>query len=136
VASAPVARPLPLTDRQASWARRLVAGERVVLEDVSFAGRTAQLDRVTGLEDLAAALAAVPDGRIRLDGFVDATSDGPGDGLLSRAMAQAVADRLAALGVSTARLAPSGRGSDQPVVPNFTARGRATNRRVEALLQR
>jgi outer membrane protein OmpA-like peptidoglycan-associated protein len=130
------AKPPPLGDRQASWARRLAAGERVVIEDVSFAGRSAQLDRATGLEDLTSALAALPDGRIRLEGFVDATSDGPGDGQLSRAMAQAVADRLAALGVAPARLAPSGRGGDQPVVPNFTARGRTTNRRVEALLQR
>jgi outer membrane protein OmpA-like peptidoglycan-associated protein len=136
VSSTPATKLPPLTARQTAWALRLASGQRVVLEDVSFAGRSAQLDRSTGLEDLAAALAAVPDGRIRLEGFVDATSDGPGDGQLSRAMAEAAADRLATFGVAPARLSPSGRGGDQPVVPNFTARGRATNRRVEALVQR
>jgi outer membrane protein OmpA-like peptidoglycan-associated protein len=129
-------KPLPLTERQAAWARRLGSGERVVLEDVTFVGRTAELERATGLDDLAAALAAASAGRLGLEGFVDTTSDPMADALLSRAMADAVAERLAGLGVSRARLAPAGRGGDQPIVPNFTARGRATNRRVEAILQR
>jgi outer membrane protein OmpA-like peptidoglycan-associated protein len=135
-APAPGAKPLPLTERQASWARRLSAGERVPIEDVAYVGRTAELERTSGLDDLAAALAAAPAGRLTLEGFVDATSDPQADAALSRAMAQSAADRLAALGVPRARLLAAGRGADQPIVPNFTARGRATNRRVEAHLQR
>jgi len=132
----PAARPLPLTARQGTWARQLASGQRVLLEDVSFIGRSAALERATGVEDLAAALAAVPDGKLVLEGFVDATSDHEGDEQLSRAMALAVADRLAALGVPRARLVSSGRGGDQANMPNFTLRGRASNRRVEALVQR
>ena len=130
------ARPLPLTDRQASWARKLAAGDRIVIEDLVFAGRTATLERSTGLEDLAAALAALSAGRLLVEGFVDASANQLGDSQLSQAMAQAVADRLSALGVARTRLVPFGRGGDQPIVPNFTGRGRATNRRVEAVVQR
>src|SRR5512133_1359710 len=35
------ARPQPRTPRQADWAKKLAAGERIVLEDVAFNGRTA-----------------------------------------------------------------------------------------------
>ena len=34
------------------------------------------------------------------------------------------------------RLVPTGRGSEAPLTPNFTSRGRATNRRVEARVLR
>jgi flagellar motor protein MotB len=47
-------------------------------------------------------------------------------------MAQAAARRLVELGVESGRLSVAGRGSDSPLVPNFTARGRAANRRIEA----
>ncbi len=49
------------------------------------------------------------------------------------AMAQAAADRLVDLGVPRARIQVAGRGAENPRLPNFTARGRATNRRIEAV---
>lgn len=124
-------RPQPRTPRQAAWARTLGDGGRLLVEDLSFEGRTATLVRDAGLADLAAALASTPDARVRVEAFVDSTSDREADARLSVAMAQAATDRLVRLGVDPARVTASGRGSDRPLLPNFTARGRAANRRVE-----
>jgi outer membrane protein OmpA-like peptidoglycan-associated protein len=136
VAKGSGARPQPRTPRQAEWARRLAAGERVVVEDVAFNGRTASLQRDGGLADLAIALAASEDAKIRLEAFVDATSDRGSDARLSTAMARAAGERLAQLGVERERLSWTGRGGESPLLPNFTARGRAANRRVEVVAVR
>jgi outer membrane protein OmpA-like peptidoglycan-associated protein len=140
-APAPVveaARPAPTvptvglrTARQRDWARRLGGHERVALDDVAFTGRTAELNRDGGLADLAQVLRATPELTIRLSAFVDASGDPAADGRLSLAMAQAAAKRLVELGVEVGRLSVAGRASDGPLVPNFTARGRAANRRIE-----
>ena len=42
-------------------------------------------------------------------------------------MAQAAGRRLVELGVPGAQLGSVGRGGESPVLPNFTARGRAAN---------
>jgi outer membrane protein OmpA-like peptidoglycan-associated protein len=123
----------PRNPRQAEWARRLVAGDRVVVEDVAFEGRTSDLRRDAGLADLAGALLAQPALKVRLEGFVDATGERGPDHKLSFAMARAAADRLVQLGIPRQRVAFGGRGGESPRLPNFTARGRAANRRVEAL---
>jgi outer membrane protein OmpA-like peptidoglycan-associated protein len=85
------------------------------------------------LADLAAALLARPGLRVRVEGFVDATSDRSGDQRLSAAMAHAAGMRLLELGVPRRQLTWAGRGGESPVLPSFTARGRAANRRVEAV---
>jgi outer membrane protein OmpA-like peptidoglycan-associated protein len=121
------------TPRQQDWARRLAAGGRVLVEDVSFAGRTDQLQRDAGLADLAVALLSQPSLNVRLEGFVDRTTDRTADTKLSTAMAQAAARRLAELGVPRPRVTWSGRGGESPILPNFTSRGRAANRRVEVV---
>jgi hypothetical protein len=118
--------------RQRDWARRLAGHDRLVLEEVAFSGRTSELARDGGLADLAQVLRATPELTVRLSGFVDTSGDPAADGRLSLAMAQAAAKRLAELGVDSGRLSVAGRGSDSPLVPNFTARGRAANRRIEA----
>jgi outer membrane protein OmpA-like peptidoglycan-associated protein len=134
VAAAPQpARFPPRTPRQAEWAKRLDAGERFALDDVAFAGRSSDLQRDPGLADLAAALFAQPSVSVRLEGFVDATSDRAADQKLSAAMAQAAAQRLAALGIPRHRITHAGMGGDSPRLPNFTARGRAANRRLEVM---
>jgi outer membrane protein OmpA-like peptidoglycan-associated protein len=99
---------------------------------VAFVGRTAELARETGLADLALVLRATPSLTVRLSAFVDASGDPAADARLSLAMAQAAARRLVDLGVEAGRIGVAGRGGASPVVPNFTARGRAANRRIEA----
>lgn len=132
---APAAAPAPepRTPRQAEWARRLAGGGRVFVEELAFAGRSARVETDRGVGDLAQALLAVPAVRVRVEGFVDTTSDRAADARLSAAMAQAVARRLVELGVPAQRVESSGRGSESPILPNFTARGRAANRRVEVV---
>lgn len=131
--SPPPQRIEPRTPRQSEWAKRLGEGGRVLVEDVAFEGRTAAMQRDSGLADLAMALLARPGVSVRIEGFVDSTSDRAGDQKLSAAMAQAAAKRLTDLGVPRQRLTPAGRGGESPVLPNFTARGRAANRRLEVV---
>ncbi len=126
----------PRTPRQAEWAKRLAAGGRVLVEDVSFAGRTADLQRDGGLVDLAVAMRAQPTLTVRVEGFVDGTPDHAADVKLSTAMAQAAGKRLADLGIPKQRVTWAGRGGESPILPNFTARGRSANRRIEAVAVR
>jgi outer membrane protein OmpA-like peptidoglycan-associated protein len=130
------AKPALNTARQREWARALLAKGRLQLDDVAFSGRTADLTRDGGLADLAVVLQATPELTVRLEGFVDTTGDASGDQRLSLAMALAAASRLRELGVDGARVGTAGRGSENPVLPNFTARGRAANRRVEVVAPR
>ena len=133
--AAPAAPPPPtvLLPRQKEWLQQLGGGEPFIVDDVAFAGRTAQLQRDSGLADLAITLARPPELKLRIEGHVDATHDSAADARLSMAMAKAAADRLADLGVPRAGSRSRGRGAENPRLPNFTARGRATNRRIEAV---
>ncbi|HYQ81742.1 MAG TPA: OmpA family protein [Anaeromyxobacteraceae bacterium] len=133
-AQARLPKPVPPRNaRQADWARRLAARERFVVEGVTYDGRSARLGRTAGLSDLAGALAASPEVNVRLEAFVDATPDPDQDAQLSLQMAQAAGQRLADLGVSRERISLAGRAGERPILPNFTAKGRAANRRIEAV---
>lgn len=134
-APAPAPAAPALTPRQRAWAGKLRARERFVVEDVRFAGRSPRFEQDAGLADLAAALAAAPGARIRIEGFVDATKKGDQDRRESMELARVAGRRLFDLGVARERVTWAGRGGDSPVAPNFTARGRASNRRVEVTPQ-
>ncbi len=123
----------PRNPRQADWARRLASRERFVVEGVAFDGRTARLGRTAGLTDLAGALAAAPEVNVRLEAFVDATPDPDKDAQLSLQMAQAAGQKLVEMGVPRERVSWAGRAGERPILPNFTAKGRAANRRIEAV---
>jgi len=125
--------PAPATARQAEWSWRLGARERFRVEGVTFEKRSARIARANGLEDLAGAMRASPGTRIQIEGFVDTTGKPDDDLRLSVAMAQAAAERLLSLGIPSNRLTWVGRGSEAPLLPNFTARGRALNRRIEVV---
>jgi outer membrane protein OmpA-like peptidoglycan-associated protein len=119
--------------RVADWAKRLGDRGRFVVEDVNFKQRTSNLAEDVGLADLAAAIAAAPGVKVRIEGFVDASNDPRRDAKISMGMAQAAGKRLVELGVPRDRVSWAGRGGEGPLLPNFTARGRAANRRVEAV---
>jgi outer membrane protein OmpA-like peptidoglycan-associated protein len=125
--------PSAVTPRQKEWAAELRAQAPFLVDEVAFAGRTAQLQRDSGLADLAIALLSTPDIRVRIEGHVDATNDAAADARLSVDMAKAAAVRLAELGIPSNRVQVAGRGAENPRLPNFTARGRAANRRIEAV---
>jgi outer membrane protein OmpA-like peptidoglycan-associated protein len=135
--SASVARAVPPKNaRQADWAKRLSSRERFVVEGIAFEGRTARLSKATGLVDLAGALAAAPEVSVRIEGFVDATADPDKDAQLTMAMAQAAGQKLVELGVARDRITWAGRAGEKPLLPNFTARGRTANRRIEVVTLR
>jgi outer membrane protein OmpA-like peptidoglycan-associated protein len=132
-AADPPPGPKSMTVRQADWLTRLQTGDRVLVEEVAFTGRTAQLEKEAGLADVVALLGVAPGIKLRIEGFVDASSDPDGDLRLSMEMARAAGKRLIELGVARDRLTWAGRGGESPILPNFTARGRMANRRVELL---
>jgi len=120
-----------LTVRQADWLTRLQRGRRVSVEDVAFVGRTGQLERESGLHDVVALMRVGASLKLRVEGFVDSSNDPDGDLRVSMEMARAAGRRLIQLGVARDRLTWAGRGGESPILPNFTARGRQTNRRIE-----
>jgi outer membrane protein OmpA-like peptidoglycan-associated protein len=132
-ASPASAAPKSLSVRQADWLTRLQSGERVLVEELSFVGRTSQLEKEHGLADVVALLGVAPGLKIRIEGFVDASSDPDGDLRLSMEMARATGKRLIELGVARDRVNWAGRGGEAPILPNFTSRGRMANRRVELI---
>lgn len=75
-----------------------------------------------------------PNSTVQVIGHTDNTGSASYNLGLSQRRAQAVANILAAGGVSAARLSPIGRGLTQPVASNNTAQGRAANRRVQIVI--
>jgi outer membrane protein OmpA-like peptidoglycan-associated protein len=129
----PAKSPEPLTPRQATLVKRLLSGERFTIDGILFQGRTAKLAKDAGLTELARALSEKPALKIRIEGFVDPAGGPSEDAKLSMSMAQSAGQRLIALGIAKERVSWAGRGSSRPVLPNFTLRGRAANRRIEAI---
>jgi outer membrane protein OmpA-like peptidoglycan-associated protein len=139
--TAPTATPAPtaprrpsLSRRQEAWAAKLAARERFVVEDVTFVGRSPLFENQAGLSDLVLALAATPDARVRLEGFVDVGSSEKEDLRVSMELARTAGRRLVELGVPRDRVTWAGRGREDPVAPGFTAKGRLANRRVEVVV--
>jgi outer membrane protein OmpA-like peptidoglycan-associated protein len=86
------------------------------------------------LDTAAIALSGHPDRQIVIQGFTDAQGDAEKNRILSEQRAQAVRDYLAQRGVPMDRLRAEGRGESDPIASNATPSGRATNRRVEIVL--
>lgn len=106
--------------------------------DALFEPGTAQLDdqRAGALMARVARALHVHAGEIVVIGHTDDTAPAsmqfPSNWQLSRSRAQAVADRLVALGAAGApRVQAEGRAEAQPRVPGGTAEARARNRRIE-----
>jgi outer membrane protein OmpA-like peptidoglycan-associated protein len=133
-ASSAAARRPSLSRRQETWATKLAARQRFVVEDVAFAGRAPLLEKQAGLSDLALALAATPGARVRIEGFVDAGASEKEDLRVSMELARTAGRRLVELGVPRDRVTWAGRGREDPLTPSFTARGRLSNRRVEVVV--
>ncbi|MDT1061495.1 OmpA family protein [Paracoccus sp. CPCC 101403] len=75
-----------------------------------------------------------PNSRIQVIGHTDSTGSAAYNQDLSERRARSVSGILTAGGVSTSRIAASGRGATAPVASNDSASGRAQNRRVEILI--
>ena len=82
------------------------------------------------LVDIADLLSEFP-GAVIVEGHTDSTGSASANARTSQARAEAVAKRLAADGVSAARLEAEGWSSRRPLVAESSAADRALNRRVE-----
>jgi chemotaxis protein MotB len=75
---------------------------------------------------------------LRIEGHTDSTpiftARYPSNWELSSARAAAVLTRLAARGISSARLSLAGYAGERPVADNSTLEGRALNRRVDLVI--
>jgi outer membrane protein OmpA-like peptidoglycan-associated protein len=107
---------------------------RFVLEDLSFAPDSSEVNQNPMLDAVAAQLNKFQTAKIRIDGYTDSTGTTAGNADLSTARANAVKRYLTAHGVDDARIEVQGRAAEQPVASNDTAQGRAENRRVELVV--
>ncbi len=87
------------------------------------------------LPQLVDLLVRAPTTRLRIEGHThNQEGDEGARKQLSEARARAVAELLVNAGVDPSRIETEGLGDTRPKAPNFTARGRELNRRVELLL--
>ncbi|MBV9242456.1 MAG: OmpA family protein [Acidobacteria bacterium] len=75
-----------------------------------------------------------PDYRITIESHTDNSGDPSQIQTLTDKRSYAIADRLAALGVTEGRIVAKGYGASIPVVPNTTVANRAKNRRLLVIL--
>ena len=84
------------------------------------------------LENIARVLTAHPEiAKVRVEGFTDNVGKADQNQKLSDARAASVVAFLVKEGIAAERLEAIGHGQDNPIADNKTAKGRATNRRVE-----
>ena len=109
-------------------------GRLVIFGKVHFDTGSARIQKRSDaeLEQIATVIREHPEvGRVRVEGYTDNVGPPEMNLRLSRERADAVRDRLFALGVRRGRLETAGFGESHPTAPNRTRAGRAKNRRVE-----
>ena len=89
----------------------------------------------TQLDQIAKALASAQAPNMVIEGYADGTGPAELNNDLSQRRADAVRAYLASQGLSKAKINAVGRGSTRPLASNRTAEGRASNRRVEIVVQ-
>jgi len=86
------------------------------------------------LDNLASSLSEFGDSKLLLVGHTDSVGTDAYNLDLSSRRASAVGNYLISRGVPSARVATSGRGESEPIVPNDTDADRQKNRRVEVAI--
>lgn len=104
----------------------------VAQEPILFASGQATIDAASApiLERLALAINATPGIDVEVVGHTDGEGAVELNQEISEQRAQAVVDRLIALGVDAERLRARGAGESEPIADNETEEGRAQNRRI------
>jgi OmpA-OmpF porin, OOP family len=140
----PVAKPKPVeepaavaaasaaTSSTASAATAAAEIEKVVLSGVSFEMGSSKLrpEAAAPLKTVADAMKAHPTLQVEIGGHTDSIGDTQKNQRLSERRANSVKAFLVGEGIDATRVTAVGYGETQPVAPNDTPEGRATNRRV------
>jgi outer membrane protein OmpA-like peptidoglycan-associated protein len=108
----------------------------LTLGDVLFTtGRADLKPGATGnLSKLVAFLDKYPDRNVAIQGYTDSVGSEDYNQRLSERRADSVKSYLVERGISSIRLAASGKGRSDPVADNDSAAGRQQNRRVEVII--
>ncbi len=116
---------------------RMRRGHIDLLQPMTFEPGSAEMTEATGplLDAIKGVLQAHPEIHLlRVEGHTDDRGNRAHNVSLSQDRALAVADALAARGVSPSRLSAVGYGPARPVESNATEAGRAANRRVDLII--
>jgi outer membrane protein OmpA-like peptidoglycan-associated protein len=107
--------------------------EGFVALDIHFATAKAEIlpESRPIIDEIVSLLKNRPNLRIGVEGHTDNMGNPAANKTLSNARAKAVAEAIAAAGISSNRLDPAGYGQERPIADNRTEEGRAKNRRVE-----
>lgn len=110
-----------------------LAGQLNSLGRISFEPGSSDLTNEGSIvvDNVARTLEQSPGSAIEVHGHTDSEGDEARNQVLSQERAQAVVSALAQRGIDTDRLTAVGFGESNPIAPNVTAEGRATNRRIE-----
>ena len=87
------------------------------------------------LDEIARALNEAKSHRVAIEGYTDSSGSDQTNESLSQARAEAVMNYFASKGLASDRMRAVGRGKNNPIASNDTAEGRASNRRVELVVQ-
>ena len=112
---------------------KIEVGSKIVLKNIYFESGKAVLTSTsnTELDKLVTFLKENNEIKVEISGHTDNVGTPAINTKLSGSRAVAVVDYLVAHGIPQEQLISKGYGSDQPMAPNETAKGRQLNRRVE-----
>ncbi|WP_221794946.1 OmpA family protein [Oceanobacter mangrovi] len=107
------------------------------LEGVNFESGSARLTAEARgiLDDAASEVAKFPNLKVEIAAYTDSQGSAAFNQRLSQSRADSVRNYLIGKGISGDQLTAVGYGEDNPIATNETAAGRATNRRVEFVVQ-
>jgi outer membrane protein OmpA-like peptidoglycan-associated protein len=87
------------------------------------------------LDEIARALNEAKTHSVSIEGYTDSSGSDQINASLSQARAEAVMNYFASKGLGTDRMRAVGKGESNPIASNDTSEGRASNRRVELVVQ-
>jgi outer membrane protein OmpA-like peptidoglycan-associated protein len=128
----------PLSPAAEELWRRLEAGDSVPIPGIIFAGQSPRIEKVDSplINPLGEIMTARPSLVLELRVHTDPGSGPLEDKTLTQGQASSLGEHLATQWkIAPERFVPVGKGSDFPIQPNISRRGRLANRRVEVVLK-